>query len=150
MVPKLEENWGSILKTHDGHCPTRECVSVYMGNELFPSLICKVLPDFKPRCGAFTQQLSISKEVKLYSIWIQSKTLTLLRNESKEEGLLKDCDGVVAQVRLVEVTKGPKKLHFLMFCGNVGALEPNSKSCSPKGCEFLLFYNTAIGRKMCK
>jgi len=56
----------------------------------------------------------------------------------------------VAQVRLVKVTKGPKKLHFLMFCGNVGALEPNSKSYSPKGCEFLLFYNTAIGRKMCK
>jgi hypothetical protein len=35
-----------------------------------------------------------------------------------------------------------------MFCGNVGALEINSKVYSPKGCEFLFFYNTAIGKKM--
>lgn len=65
-----------------------------------------------------------------------------------EEGLFRNCEGVVAQVRVVEVTKGQKKLHFLMFCGNVGALGPNSKAYYPKGCEFLFFYNTAIGRKM--
>jgi hypothetical protein len=65
-----------------------------------------------------------------------------------EEGLLRDCEGVVAQVRVVEVTKGSKKLHGLMFCDNVGALEPNSKAYYSKGCEFFLFYNTAIGRKM--
>lgn len=65
-----------------------------------------------------------------------------------EEGLLRDYEGVVAQVRMVEVTKGPKKLHFLMFCGNLGALESNSKAYCPKGCEILFFYNTAIGRKV--
>jgi hypothetical protein len=65
--------------------------------------------------------------------------LTLLGNESVEEGLLKDCEGVVAQVRVVEVTKGPKNLHFLMFCGNVRVLELNSKVYSPKGCEILFF-----------
>jgi hypothetical protein len=64
-----------------------------------------------------------------------------------EKRILKDNEGVVAQVRVVEVTKGPKKLHFLMLCDNVGALEPNSKAYSPKGC-VLLFYNMAIGRKM--
>lgn len=65
-----------------------------------------------------------------------------------EERLLKDCEGVVAQVRVVEVTKGSKKLHFLMFCGNVGVLELNSKAYSQKDVSFLIFYNMTIGRKM--
>jgi hypothetical protein len=40
-----------------------------------------------------------------------------------EEGPLRDYEGVVAQVRMVEVTKGPKKLHFcnvLWQCGGFG------------------------------
>ncbi len=56
-----------------------------------------------------------------------------------KEGLLIDCEGVVTQVRVVEVTKGPNNLHFLMFYGNVRVLELNSKVYSPKGCEILFF-----------
>ncbi len=70
MVTKLEENWGNILKTHDGHCPIGKWVGVYIRN----SLVCKALPNFKSKCKAFTQQLSIPKEEVLYSIGMQSKT----------------------------------------------------------------------------
>ncbi len=84
----------------------------------------------------------------MYSIGAQSKTLTFLGDEGMEEGLLKDCEGVMAQVRVVEVTKGPKKLHFLMFYGTMRALELDPKASSWKGRETLLSYNTTLGREM--
>ncbi len=31
--------------------------------------------------------------------------------------------GEVAQIRVLEITKGPKKMHFLLFYGRVGALD---------------------------
>jgi hypothetical protein len=77
----------------------------------------------------------------------QSKTLTLLRDERMEGRLLKDCEGVMAQVRVVEVTKGPKKLHFLMLYGIVGPLELDPKAFSWKGRETLLSYNPTLRKK---
>lgn len=71
---KWSLNWGSILKTHDGHCPIREWVGVYIRNELLQSLVCKPLLNFRSKCKAFTQQLNIPKEEVLYSIGMQSKT----------------------------------------------------------------------------
>ncbi len=56
--------------------------------------------------------------------------MTLLGDEGVEEGLLNDCEGVTAQVRVVEVTKGPEKLHFLMLYGIVGPLELDPKASS--------------------
>lgn len=84
----------------------------------------------------------------MYSIGAQSKTLTLLGDEGVEEGLLKDCEGVMAQVRVVNVTKGPNKLLFLMLYGTMGPLELDLKASSWKGRETLLSYNPALGRKM--
>jgi hypothetical protein len=54
----------------------------------------------------------------------------------------------MAQVRVVEVTKGPKKLHFLVLYGIVGPLELHPKASSWKGRETPLSYNPALGRKM--
>ncbi len=83
----------------------------------------------------------------MYSIGAQSKTLTLLGDEGVEEGLLKDCDGVMAQVRVVEVTKGPKKLHFLMLYGIVGLLELDPKASSWKGRELYFLITWLLGGK---
>lgn len=83
----------------------------------------------------------------MYSIGAQSKTLTLLGDEGVEEGLLKDCEGVMAQVRVVKVTKGPKKLLFLMLYGTMGPLELDIKASSWKGKELYFLITLLLGGK---
>jgi hypothetical protein len=57
--------------------------------------------------------------MKLYSIGIQSKTLFLSTGEIDEERATHRWVGDVAQVRVLEMTKGPKKMHFFFFYGFV-------------------------------
>lgn len=83
----------------------------------------------------------------MYSIGAQSKTLTLLGDEGMEEGLLKDCEGVMAQVRVVKVTKGPKKLLFLMSYGTMGPLELDINASSWKGRELFFLITLLLGGK---
>jgi hypothetical protein len=61
--------------------------------------------------------------MKLYSIGIQFRTLFLSTGEIDEERATHRWAGEVAQVRVLEITKGLKKLHLLLFYGQVGALD---------------------------
>jgi len=51
-------------------------------------------------------------------------------------------------VRIVEVVKGPKKVHCLVFLHNIGSLEPNPHTYMKKGGETFLSLTTTLGRKM--
>jgi hypothetical protein len=54
-------------------------------------------------------------------------------------------EGKGAFVRIVEVVKGPKKVHYLVFLNKVGSLEPNHNTSMWKP---LLSFTTTLGRKM--
>jgi hypothetical protein len=60
--------------------------------------------------------------VKLYLVRIQFRTLFLSIREIDEEKATHKWAGEVAQIRVLEITKGPKKMHFLLFYGRLGAL----------------------------
>ncbi len=58
-------------------------------------------------------------------------------------------EGKGAFVRIVEVVKGPKKVHYLVFLNKVGSLEPNPNTYVWKGGEPLLSFTTTLGRERC-
>jgi hypothetical protein len=57
-------------------------------------------------------------------------------------------EGKGAFVRIVEVVKGPKKVHYLVFLHDVGSLEPNPHTYVWRGGEPFLSFTTTLGRKM--
>ncbi len=63
------------------------------------------------------------KWVKLYLVGIQFRTLFVSIREIDEERAIHRWAGEVAQVKVLEITKGSKKMHFLLFYGRVGALD---------------------------
>jgi hypothetical protein len=64
-----------------------------------------------------------SQRGELYLVGIQFRTLFISIKEIDEERATHRWAREVAQVRVLEITKGPKKRHFLHFYGRVGALD---------------------------
>jgi hypothetical protein len=54
----------------------------------------------------------------------------------------------VALVRIDQVVRGPKKMHYLMFIGKVGSLELDPNTYVWKEREALFSFTTTLGRKM--
>jgi len=61
--------------------------------------------------------------VKLYFVGIQFRTLFLSIREIDEKKATHRWVGEATQIRVFETTKGPKKMHFLLFYGRLGALD---------------------------
>ncbi len=61
------------------------------------------------------QQLTILKEVTLYTIGNQFRALTQVVMEGVEEGSNDQWVGEVVQVKVAKVIKGPKKICFQVF-----------------------------------
>jgi hypothetical protein len=53
-------------------------------------------------------------------------------------------------VRISELVKGPKKMHYLVCSDKIDTLEPDSSAYSWKGGELLFSFTIALGRKMLK
>jgi hypothetical protein len=56
-------------------------------------------------------------------VGIQFRTLFLSIREIDEKKATHRWVGEVAQIRVFEITKGPMKMHFLLFYGRLGALD---------------------------
>jgi hypothetical protein len=87
--------------------------------------------------------------VKTFTIGSQSRTLTPIEIEGTEMSDNHSKEGKGAFVRIVEVVKGPKKVHYLVFLNKVGSLEPNPNTYVWKGGEPLLSFTTTLGRERC-
>jgi hypothetical protein len=61
------------------------------------------------------QQLTILKEVTLYTIGNQFRALTQVVMEGVEEGSNDQWVGEVVQVKVTKIIKGPKKICFQVF-----------------------------------
>jgi len=77
----------------------------------------------------------------------QSRTLSFI-NDGVSEGVNNHYwEGRISMVKILELVKGPKKVHYVVCLSKIDTLELDLNAYSWKGGEPLFSFTTALGRK---
>jgi hypothetical protein len=161
VVPNMTRAWHNILSKPHTLAKEGDWLGIYLDSRsLQPKYVVQAREGFTPRMGPAICRVPLA--ASLFTVNVHSVSLNELEYEFKLRGarwdqhgedLINLISGYVRRVRVVQVTKGPRKLVTLFFYGRCDQLEwdPNRyKWEEATNANMFLAYSSNMGRRLLK